>query len=41
MGNNSKENIFLGKLELMLAKFDELDKLTTEINNIISTQPYN
>lgn len=41
MGNNSKENIFLGKLELMLAKFDELDKLTTEINNIISTQPNN
>lgn len=41
MDNNSKENIFLGKLELMLAKFDELDKLTTEINNIISTQPNN
>ena len=41
MDNNSKENIFLGKLELMLAKFDELDQLTTEINNIISTQPNN
>ena len=41
MENNSKENLFLGKLELMLAKFDELDQITTEINSIISTQPNN
>lgn len=41
MDNNSKESIFLGKLELMLTKFDELDMLTTELSDIIKEQPNN
>lgn len=39
MENNSVENIFLGKLELMLTKLNELDSLTAEISEIIKEQP--
>lgn len=38
---NNKENIFLGKLEVMLLKFDELDSIFSEINNLIKEQPSN
>lgn len=41
MDNNSKENIFLGKLNLMLSKFDELDTLTTELTDMIKENPKN
>lgn len=41
MENNSKENIFLGKLNQMLAKFDELDTLTNDINDMIKENPNN
>ena len=38
---NSKETIFLGKLELMLSKFDELDNIISDIQNMIKEQPTN
>lgn len=41
MDNNSKESIFLGKLELMLTKFNELDILTSELSDMIKEQPNN
>lgn len=39
--DNCKENIFLGKLELALTKFEELDSLFAEINDLIKEQPSN
>lgn len=39
--DSNKENIFLGRLELMLSKFDELDSIFFDINNIIKEQPSN
>lgn len=39
--DNNKENIFLGRLELMLSKFEELDSIFSEINEIIKEQPSN
>lgn len=41
MDNNCKENIFLGKLELALSKFEELDSIFEEINDLIKEQPSN
>ena len=41
MENNSKENIFLGKLELMLSKFNELDDIVNELNIMIKENPSN
>lgn len=41
MENNSKENIFLGKLELMLTKFNELDEIYQEISDMIKENPGN
>ena len=41
MENNSKENIFLGKLELMLSKFNELDDIYKEISEMIKENPSN
>lgn len=39
--DNCKENIFLGKLELALSKFEELDSIFAEINDLIKEQPSN
>lgn len=39
--DNSKENIFLGKLESMLTKFNELDEIYQEISNMIKENPSN
>lgn len=39
--DNNKENIFLGRLELALTKFEELDSLFAEINDLIKEQPSN
>lgn len=36
---NSTEKIFLGKLTLILRKFDELDVLTNEVKEMIENQP--
>lgn len=36
---NSAENIFLGKLEVLLQKFDELDNISNEIKEIIDKEP--
>lgn len=41
MDDNCKENIFLGKLELALSKFEELDSIFAEINDLIKEQPSN
>ena len=41
MENNSKENIFLGKLESMLTKFNELDEIYQEISEMIKENPSN
>ena len=37
----NKENIFLGKLELMLTKFNELDEIYQEISDMIKENPSN
>lgn len=41
MENNSKENIFLGKLNRMLATFDELDMIAAELSDLIKENPTN
>ena len=41
METNTKENIFLGKLELMLSKFNELDDIYKDISEMIKENPSN
>ena len=41
MENTSKESIFLGKLELMLQKFDDLDNIYNELQVMIKENPSN
>lgn len=36
---NSAEKIFLGKLEVLLQKFDELDNIAKEIKEIVDNEP--
>lgn len=36
---NSAEKVFLGKLEVLLSKFDEIDKINEELQEIIDNEP--
>ena len=38
--DSNKENIFLGRLELMLSKFDELDSIFSDIRLALGIKIY-